>query len=378
MITQYFLDSGLSPTWVIVFALAVLAGILAGTWICVRSLAWIFDIYFVRLAKKTKNCFDDFVVCARVPHQLFQVIASVLLLNYLPLFLVGDPIVERLCDVAVEIYFAVAVANVICALLNAWMFYIANARGKSLPLKGFVEAAKYIVVAGTALLVLAILTNKSPVYFLSALGAAMAVLLIVFRDSLLGLTAGLTILLNDIVRKDDWIEIPSQGVDGVVRDITLTTVKIENWDNTVSCVPSYTLVSSSIRNWRNMVEVGARRIKRSFRVNLRSIHFLEETELTNLKNAFPQIAEQISAFPQTTNLAVFRAYCQNYLKNSSAIRQDLTVMVRQLEINECGLLIEIYAFSVDTNLGAHEQLAAQLIEHFIAIAPEFSVEIYQR
>ncbi|MCR5183678.1 MAG: mechanosensitive ion channel family protein [Opitutales bacterium] len=378
MITQMMIDAGWSQPLTIAVSLIAVLAIILGLWSISILFANLMEGKVKKWAGKTKNRIDDFLVGAKVFRSLAQIVVALLLYNYLSVLFVGEKTVEHLTELFGNAYFVVALAYALCAFLDAWIIYISKTRVRSLPLKGFVQAVKYIVVAGAALCLLAIFTGTSPLYILSGLGAAMAVLLIVFKDSLLGLTAGLTIMINDLVRKDDWIEIPGQAVDGVVNDITLTTVKIINWDNTVACVPSYTLVSTSIRNWRGMTDAKARRIKRAFRVDLRTIHIATEEEIAKLKSAFPQIETSFYEIPQTTNLALFRAFCKNYLKNHPGIRNDLSVIVRQLDSDVWGLPIEIYAFSKTTDFEPHEELAARLIEYFITVAPEFSLKIHQR
>ena len=239
--------------------------------------------------------------------------------------------------------------------------------------------------------------DQSPLYFLSGLGALSAVLLIVFKDPLLGLVASIQLAANDMVRLGDWIEVPKYGADGEVVDITLTTVKVSNWDKTLSLLPAYALVSDAFKNWRAMAESGGRRIKRSIPIDMSSVRRCTDEDLDrfadvallgeHLQSKRAEIREHNASLGldaphpvngrSLTNLGLFRAYVEAYLRQESRIRNDFTAMVRQLEPGPHGLPLEIYVFTTTTEWTAYEATQADLFDHLIAVSSYFGLRILQ-
>ncbi len=265
------------------------------------------------------------------------------------------------------------------------------------PVKGYIQVVKIIVVTLGVILVIANLMGKSPLLLLSGIGALSAVLMLVFKDSLLGLVAGIQLTSNDMVRVGDWIEMPKYGADGDVIDISLNTVKVQNFDKTITTIPSYALISDSFINWRGMQTSGGRRMKRSLFVDTTSISFCTEEMINKFKNIHylsdyiinreREIAEYNTRnkINQTnpvngralTNIGVFRAYISNYLQNHPGINQEMTLMVRQLAPSENGLPIEIYAFTNDVKWAVYETVQADIFDHLFAVAPEFGIQLFQ-
>jgi miniconductance mechanosensitive channel len=245
--------------------------------------------------------------------------------------------------------------------------------------------------------IITILSDRSPVVFLSGLGALTAVLMLVFRDTILSLVASVQIMSNDMIRIGDWVEMPQANADGDVIDIALHTVKIQNWDKTISAIPTHRFISESFKNWRGMSESGGRRIKRALYLDLNSVHFLGDAEIEHLsrheflraymrekRQALAAVNERTPSDPDViperrrlTNVGTFRAYVKHYLRNHPRVHQDLTLLVRQLAPGPKGLPLEIYCFTNDTAWASYEGIQADIFDHLIAILPEFGLRAYQ-
>ncbi|WLD59261.1 mechanosensitive ion channel family protein [Salinispirillum sp. LH 10-3-1] len=269
--------------------------------------------------------------------------------------------------------------------------------GRNLPLRGIFQGLKLAAAILISILVIALLIGKSPVILFSGLGAMTAVLLLVFKDPILGLVAGIQLSANKMLAVGDWLEMPKYGADGDVIDITLTTVKVQNWDRTITTVPTYALISDSFKNWRGMTDSGGRRIKRAIRIDGTSVHFLTEEELTRLRKAkllsgyiegkikdieADNAASGVdSSSPvngrRLTNLGTFRAYLTAYLKANKRIHADMIQMVRQLEPDSNGIPLEIYAFSNQIGWVEYEGIQADLFDHIFAVLPEFGLRLHQ-
>lgn len=270
------------------------------------------------------------------------------------------------------------------------------AAASQLPLKGIFQGVKLIVAILVGILVISLLIGQSPAILISGLGAMAAVLMLVFKDPILGLVAGIQLSANDMLKLGDWLEMPKYGADGAVTDIGLTTVKVRNWDNTITTIPTWSMVSDSFKNWSGMSASGGRRIKRSISIDTTSIHFLDEEEQQKLVQARllkPYMAargEEIAQWNQQqeadpsclnhrkmTNVGTFRAYLNEYLRNHPRIRQDMTLMVRQLAPDNQGLPIEIYAFTSTVIWLEYEDIQADIFDHIFAVVGEFGLRIHQ-
>lgn len=271
------------------------------------------------------------------------------------------------------------------------------AKTAHLPLRGIFQSIKLIATVLIAIMIIALLIGKSPLILLSGLGAMTAVMMLVFKDPIMGLVAGIQLSANNMVNIGDWLEMPKYGADGAVVDIGLTTVKVRNWDNTVTTIPTYALISDSFKNWKGMTDSGGRRIKRSVRLDTSSIHFLEHNEITSLEKANllePYIDNKISeinvfnaAIPEDkatplnqrrlTNIGTFRAYVEAYMKSHPNIHKGMTIMVRQLESDSNGLPIEIYAFTNTTAWVDYERIQSDIFDHIFSILPQFNLRVHQ-
>lgn len=351
-------------------------------------------------SKRSRNTWDDAFCEAKFPGRIAHLLIAILSLHGYAIVFAQNPGFAEVFKAGTSIYFAVAVAGTAYALVDAIMIIgTNNERLKDVPIKGFFQAIKIILTLGVAIWVLSILSDKSPAYFLSGLGALMAILLIVFKDTLLGFTAGILISANDLVRNKDWIEIPGTNVDGEVFDVSLTTVKVRNWDNTIANVPAYTLISGAFKNWRGMEKSGGRRIKRAISIDMQTIHFASEQEIARwqkiellkpyLSQKLEEIREANARVPETadpsvpantrnlTNIGTFRAYCVAYLKANRKIHQGMTMLVRQLDPKATGLPLEIYVFTNDTRWGVYENIQSDIFDHLFAIMPEFGLAPFQ-
>jgi len=269
--------------------------------------------------------------------------------------------------------------------------------GRKMPVRSFVQAVKVVLFLVVGVVVVSVLLGRSPAYLLGGLGAVAAVLMLVFKDSILGLVAGIHLSLNHMVHIGDWIEMPKYGADGTVTDISLTTVKVQNWDRTVSTIPTYALISDSFRNWRGMTESGGRRIMRAVHIDMTSIRFCTEEMLARFKT-FRYIAEYVErkveeiaghnaekGFDESdlvngrhlTNIGTFRAYLGAYLRNHPMIHQDMTFLVRHLAPTERGLPVQIYVFCKDQRWAHYEGIQADIFDHVLAIIPEFGLRVFQ-
>lgn len=265
-----------------------------------------------------------------------------------------------------------------------------------LPLKGIFQGVKLVSAILVGILIISLLLGQSPAILISGFGAMAAVLMLVFKDPILGLVAGIQLSANDMLKLGDWLEMPKYGADGAVTDIGLTTVKVRNWDNTITTIPTWSLVSDSFKNWSGMSASGGRRIKRSINIDTTSVHFLDEQEQQRLIQArllkpyMDSRHEEITMWNQQhgggesvlnlrkmTNIGTFRAYLNEYLRNHPRIRKDMTLMVRQLAPDNNGLPIEIYAFTSTVVWAEYESIQADIFDHLFAVVEEFGLRIHQ-
>lgn len=393
------LDKGLTQVWAEIMSIIT---ILIGSIIFCFLLAWIIksllNNLFHRLARNTKTQFDDLLIQNRVP---------VLLSYLLPLFLlrrvVGSLSVEGDFLTTQGIHFLQALEVLIGillirAVLNAIKQLLKRVNSlKDKPLDSYFQVILLIVWFLGGIAILSVITGKSIGAYLTTLGALSAVILLIFKDTLLGFVASIQISVNDTVRIGDWISMPNQNADGDVVGISLSTVQVRNFDNTITSIPTYKLISDSFVNWRGMAESEGRRIKRQLLIQSSSVRFLTNKDLDKLNKI-----ERISDFIHTknieidtenktqkvdksllingrnlTNIGLFRNYIQSYLEQHPALNQKLTVMCRQLNPSAQGIPLEIYAFSADKNWGNYEQIAANLMDHFLAAAPYFELKFFE-
>jgi miniconductance mechanosensitive channel len=398
-IRSWLSAQGMSDAWAV--PLADLASLLALVF-CAFLVNWIAKKIILRIVqaavKKTTVTWDDAFLESGVFTRLSHIAPALVVTAFGPRFFVRDDALVKALAVGVNVYLIVIVLMVLSALMNAAvMIYDQSASTKYVPIKGFVQGAKLVVFLFGIILILSVLLDQSPVYFLSGLGALTAVLLLVFRDALLGLVAGIQISVNRMIQVGDWIEMSKYGADGDVIDVSLTTVKVRNWDKTITTVPTYALISDPVKNWRGMQDSGGRRIKRSILIDMSTVSFVDDALLQKLrtfKRLRPHLEEKLpeieawnareQADPSVpanarrlTNLGCFRAYVTAYLKENPNIHQSMTFLVRQLQPTDKGLPLEIYVFTNDTRWAIYEGVQADIFDHLLAVIGEFGLAVYQ-
>ncbi len=345
--------------------------------------------------KRTRNKWDDVLIQKKVFVPVALLVPT-MIFNYLGKSIPGFP--TQLLHLVYPFTVFVIALFIDRALSAALAIYDMSAMSHRWPLKGYVQILKLFLYLSVGIIIVCYLIGQSPWALLSGLGAMTALLLLIFKDTILSFVAGIQIVANDLIRVGDWIEAPQFSADGDVIEIALYTVKVQNWDKTITVIPTYKLISNSFKNWRGMKLAGARRIKRAILIDQRSVRFLEENDIERLKriqilrhyiemkekelqeyNRANNIDDSVKVNGRRmTNLGTFRAYLTEYLKNHPKLRKDLTFMVRQLSPTPDGLPLEIYAFSRDTNWVNYEGIQADIFDHVLACIPEFDLRIYQR
>ena len=329
-------------------------------------------------------------VIARLANIVPALILSlgIALIPNLPDAVVG--VVRNVCGAFVVLTLALAISEVL-NLVNA--LYQRRPGANLRPIKGYVQIVKIALFAVATILIIATLVDRSPLILLSGLGAMAAVLLLIFQDTLLSLVASVQISSNDIIRVGDWVEMPQLNADGAVIDIALHTVKVQNWDKTITSIPTKRFISDSFKNWRGMQESGGRRIKRSLYLDQNSVHFLEAEDYAQMRR-FKLLAQYLDSKQaelqqhnasvddllngrQLTNLGTFRAYVEHYLRNHPQVHQDMLLLVRHLQPGEHGLPLEVYCFTNTVAWVGYEGIQADIFDHLLAILPAFGLRLFQ-
>ncbi len=392
-------------------ALTGLAALAVLAWVADVVMRRVFLTLVRRVAARTRSTWDDHIVARRVLDRVAHITPALLVyggvywamgvppdqiqtLASTPLGLVVV-LVRRVSLAFIVLVAAVAAGDLLAAVDDIYRESYAEARNR--PIKGYLQVVAIFAYISAGIVIVAILADKSPILFLSGLGALTAVLLLVFKDTILSLVASIQIMSNDMIHLGDWVSMPQAHADGDVVDIALHTVRIQNWDKTISTVPTYWFISESFKNWRGMTESGGRRIKRALHLDLRSIRFLTEEEVGRLSryellraymrdkhealadaNARGRDADTIPEQRRLTNVGTFRAYVFEYLKAHPQVHDSMTLLVRQLEPGPEGLPLELYCFSRDTAWANYEAIQADIFDHLIAILPEFGLRPFQQ
>lgn len=346
------------------------------------------------IVKNNKYQWDNMLLDRKVFHKLSHFVPAIIIYNFSTTFDYFKDLIEK----GAITYLIIVGLMVLNSLLNAMNdIYQTYEISKTRPIKGYIQVVKIIIITLGIIVIIANMLGESPIILLSGIGALSAVLMLVFKDSLLGLVAGIQLSSNDMVRVGDWIQMPKYGADGDVIDISLNTVQVQNWDKTITMIPSYALISDSFINWRGMQTSGGRRIKRSLFIDTNSISFCTEEMIEKFKsihylsdyitNREKEIGEHNAKNEinrsnpvngrALTNIGVFRVYISHYLQKHSGINQDMTLMVRQLAPTEHGLPLEIYAFSNDVRWAVYESVQSDIFDHLFAVAREFELRLFQ-
>jgi miniconductance mechanosensitive channel len=350
------------------------------------------------IIRKTKNTWDDIFLRKKVFHKLSHLAPGLIIYFTAPLMFGSYPglipVVEDL-SIMYIIIFSVMVANSLILALHEVYNTFPIARDRHI--QGYVQVVQILVIFVGLMLIISILFNTNLTRLFTGLGALAAVLMLVFKDTILGFVASIQLSANNMVKPGDWIAMPSRKADGTVLEINLNTVKVQNWDKTISTIPTYALVSESFQNWKGMEESGGRRIKRSINIDVTSIRFCDAQMLDKfkkihvLKDYIQLRQEEIEAYNaknkidpsvlvngrRMTNVGTFRKYLEEYLRAHPLIHNELTFLVRQLQPTEKGLPIEIYVFSRDQEWANYEAIQADIFDHIMAVIPEFELRIFQ-
>jgi miniconductance mechanosensitive channel len=351
-----------------------------------------------KLIARTKNTWDDVLVEKKVFRNVVHIVPAVLIGVLSPILFKGYDFLLITGDKISSVYLTISIVLTFIAFFKAFQLYLQSRPFlKDKPLESYMQLIRLIAYIFGGIYVIAILVGKSPLGIFSALGAMSVVLMLVFKDTILGFVGSIQIAANDMVKPGDWVGFPKYGADGVILEIKLQTVKVQNWDKTITTIPTYAFVSEAFKNWRGMEESGGRRIKRSIMIDMSTIKFCDETMLKKLKGIhfiadyLNKKEEEIKQFNtdakvdlsnfvngrRITNLGTFRVYVEAYLGNHPMITKEMTFLVRHLESSDKGLPIEIYIFSSEQRWAHYEAIQADIFDHLFAVLPEFDLKIFQ-
>ena len=332
-----------------------------------------------KLAQHTHYQWDSLLLKRKVVHHLVHTIPGILVYALLPLaFIRGKGLLllsQKICAVYIVFALLLAINGFILVFLDMYNMRQVN---KNRPIKGFMQVLQVLLFFIGGIVIIAILIGKSPASLFAGLGASAAILMLVFKDTILGFVAGIQLSANDMLRPGDWITVPGSNANGIVQEITLNTAKIQNFDNTISTIPPYTLVSASFQNWRGMVESGGRRVMKSIFLDLNTIKFCTPDMLNTFRKEIPLLADYKPDEGVTpTNSQMFRVYVEKYLTSLPVVNTDLDLIISQLQSTEYGVPIQIYFFSRNKIWKEYERIQSDIFDHFFAMIPKFELKVYQ-
>lgn len=330
-----------------------------------------------KVVDKTKADWDDILFSNAVVGRLCHIVPAAVINGLLPLAFFDKPLIFSALTKVTEIYLIIAILRFLLSLVRS-LYLISENKGadRNRPMKGVFQMIQVIVICVGVILVFSVLFGKSPVDLLVGLGAAATVLMLIFKDTIVGLVSGVQLSANDMLRKGDWIAMPKHGVDGRVEEVNLTTVKVRNWDKTIYTIPPYTLVSESFQNWRGMeADSQGRRVKRHLKLDMNSVRFCTPDEMRKYSKEGLVSDEEMQS--EVANSTVFRRYLLRYLSSLPTVNADMTLMVRQLQPTEYGLPIELYFFTASKVWAKHETDQADIFDYIIAVLPKFGLRVFQ-
>lgn len=360
-----------------------------------RISKFILNRFLSRLVRASKAKWDDVLLDSNVLNNLIAILPAILLVLFLPFVFVEDPTLYTLTQRLSWVYLVAITLRFVLSFFSAMAHILESADSyKDKPIRGTIQMLQVLFIVLAIIVMISIVVNKSPVYLLTGLGASAAVLMLVFQDLILGLVAGIQLSANKMMQVGDWVVVKDKGIDGTVIEITLTTVKVRNWDYTISTIQPQALVNGSFINWSNVFASGGRRIARAVNIDIRSIRFLSDEELQRwaaepLTAQFvAEAQQQIKAATESgdtsrantmriTNLTLLRRYMLAYIQSHPAYNKDFVAMVRLLEPTQHGQPMQIYFFSNDTAWVNYEDIQARIFEYLYAIVPEFGINIFQ-
>ena len=332
-----------------------------------------------KLAQHTHYQWDTLLIKRKVVHHLVHTIPGILVYALLPLaFIKGKGLLllsQKICAVYIVFALLLAINGFILVFLD---MYNLRPVSKNRPIKGFMQVLQVLLFFIGGIVIISVLIGKSPATLLAGLGASAAILMLVFKDSILGFVAGIQLSANDMLRPGDWITVPGSNANGIVLEITLNTVKIQNFDNTISTIPPYTLVNGSFQNWRGMTESGGRRVMKSIYLDLNTIKFCTPEILDTFRKEIPLLADyKPDEGVVPTNSQVFRVYVEKYLTSLPVVNTDLDLIISQLQSTEYGVPVQIYFFSRNKIWKEYERIQSDIFDHFFAMVPKFELKVYQ-
>ena len=371
-------------------AVIIMAGVLVN-WVCQSIFSWLSK----HNLKIIRSKWHPHMMRRRLGHHILLLIPGMVMYMLPYLFFKTEDNIIRLLHRADIIYMLVVLIMICNALLMAFLdFYSTTEKNRSHPLQGLVQGLQVILYFVGGIIIVAVFIDKSPTVLLTGLGASAAVLMLIFKDSILGFVAGVQLSQNDMLRLGDWIQMPDGSANGNVEEITLNTVKVRNWDNTLSMIPPYTLVTSTFKNWRGMQESGGRRADKNIYIDMTSLELCSDDMIRDLCKAVPLMNKALesrstagkgSAATRTsqtegdmTNIQLFRMYIETYLRQHPEINPDLDIIVTQKESTAYGLPIEVYFFVKDKKWASFERKQSDIFDHLMSIAHEFGLKLYQR
>ncbi|WP_194852514.1 mechanosensitive ion channel family protein [Nonlabens antarcticus] len=399
LIYDYLIEQGMLESVAIYLnALILLAALITIAVVIDLIIKKIIIEVFIRFTTRTKTNFDDLLVSNKVPNNIAHIIPLIVVMEFLPQVFVDFPYFERLFEKGLQVFAIILTLWIVRSLLKALRDYFKTVASlKDKPIDSYIQVFMIVAWVLGILSAFAIITGIEFIKFLTTIGAASAVIILVFKDTILGFVASIQVSINDMVRIGDWITFDKYGADGDVIEINLSTVKVQNFDKTITTIPTYALISDSFKNWRGMEDADGRRIKRALNIKLDSIKYLSHEEVIALKEI-----HLISAYIETrqsdinsyntnnhvnkelllngrnlTNIGLFRKYMETYIENHSGTNKEMMIMVRQLEPTEQGIPIEMYAFSSDKRWQNYEYIMADIFDHLIAAVPYFNLAIFE-
>ena len=358
------------------FTFAAICGVLLAAFIIDRVCRRLIIPAIHKITSKTENVWDDHLLndevlgnaCGLIPPIAAYILVTLIVPEASDIY----EFLLKLCWV----YITGVTVKLICSVISAlYTLSSEHEKLKTHSLKGFYQMIKLVVVCIGGIIIISTLIDKSPVAILTGLGAGTAILMLVFQDTIKGLVAGIQLMANDMLRPGDWITVPKHGADGDVIEVTLTTVKVRNWDKTIITVPPYALVNDSFQNWRGMFDIGGRRVKRSINIDMNTVRFCTSEEMEAYRKQ-PWM-EGFESAKEEVNLHLFRHYIEYYLTHHPEVNQEMIMTVRQLQPGAQGMPIELYFFSADTAWLKYEHLQAEVFDHVLAMVHIFGLKVFQ-
>ena len=377
---EILIDWGVDPKLANMFDETIIAVLMIGVSI---GLDYLCQAIFVggmkHYTKRAPHQWNTLLMKRRVVHHLIHILPGVLVYFLLPLaFVRGKEILDfsqKICAVYIIAAILFTINGLLLVILDV---YNARDKQKNRPMKGFVQVLQVLLFFIGGIVIIAVLVNKSPMTLFAGLGASAAVLMLVFKDSILGFVAGVQLSANDILRIGDWIQLPNGVANGTVEEITLNTVKIRNWDETISTVPPYTLVNNSFQNWRGMQESGGRRVNKNIYLDMTTLKFCTPEDLDAIRKNVPLMADYQPAEGEVpTNSQLYRIYIERYLRSLPVVNQDMDLIISQKEPTTYGVPIQVYFFSRNKVWREYERIQSDIFDHLLAIVGKFDLKLYQ-